>query len=209
MPDSTDKRIRTQIEAVAAERFSTLPIEERIAASLTTFGMFDAVLTPEEFELILRGIIYTSFDQQTFAGVNVGLVHNIVSLSVEHNELEMDIECIVHIHKPIISFIEFSYTLENEPDQPGGRIQVRDGSLLFEAKTRRLDVKAKTALAAMNVRKIMMQEMSDLTAIIFSTLPPQLRALGVDGKLDDVGLEIVDSGLRVRLYGTFVHLVTP
>lgn len=209
MPDSIDEFVRQQIELTTARYYSTLPVEQRIAAALTQYGEFDEILTVEEFELVLRGIIYWSFAQQTFAGVNVGMVHNVVTMDIEIENFEAHIRCVVHIHKPIIAFIEFDYTLENDPDSVCERIRLKADTLNIETKTRKLDVKAKTALAAMNVRKITMQQMSDLTEVIASTLPPQLQAQGVDGRLEDVEIKLYEDGLRVRLCGTFVHLVTP
>ena len=115
MPDSIDEFVRQQIELTTARYYSTLPVEQRIAAALTQYGEFDEILTVEEFELVLRGIIYWSFAQQTFAGVNVGMVHNVVTMDIEIENFEAHIRCVVHIHKPIIAFIEFDYTLENDP----------------------------------------------------------------------------------------------
>lgn len=209
MPDSRDEFVREQIELTTARFFSTTSVEQRIAAALTRDGEFDEILNVEEFELVLRGIIYWSFAQQTFAGVNVGMVHNVVTMDIEFDDLEAHVRCVVHIHKPIIAFIEFDYTLENDPDSVRESIRLKADTLNIETKTRKLDVKAKTALAAMNVRKITMQQMSDLTEVIGNTLPPQLQAQGVDGRLEEVEIQLHEDGLRVRLYGTFVHLVTP
>jgi hypothetical protein len=209
MPESSDELLRQQIQSAAATEYSTLSVEQRIAASLTQNGAFDEILDVEEFESVLRGIIFWSFAHQTFAGVNVGMVHNVVTMDIEFDDLEAHVRCVVHIHKPIIAFIEFDYTLENDPDSVGDSIRLKEGTLNVETKTRKLDVKAKTALAAMNVRKITMQQMSDLTEVIASTLPPQLQAKGVDGRLEDVEIQLLEEGLHVRLYGTFVHLVTP
>jgi hypothetical protein len=111
---------------------------------------------------------------------------------------------VVHIHRPIVAFLEFSYVLANDPAGHPGRIGVKKGTLRVEEKTRRLDLKAKAALAAIDVEGIARRELMDIPGIIVSTLPPQLARLGVIGTITKVELGFQDSHMDLCLEGTFV-----
>jgi hypothetical protein len=80
---------------------------------------------------------------------------------------------------------------------------VKKGTLEVIEKTRRFDLKAKAALAAINVDYLARQELSDLSGIILKTLPAQLKIHGVEGDISDIGLVLTETNLEVCLEGEF------
>lgn len=199
----TNEQLRAQIEAAAATHFPVAPIEQRIAESLLSEGRFKGNLSSEELGTILRSIVYNAFAQQRFAGVDVGLVHNVPTMKVNINNSQADVKFIVHIHKPIVAFIKFGYVLINDPVSISQKLRLKPGTLSVSEHTRRLDLKAKAALATINVSRMALQELSDLTAIIESTLPAQLKQHGVTGKLSNVELAFQDHCLDISVEGNF------
>lgn len=197
-----EEQLRARIEAINARLFSTESIEARIAHALLNHGRFHADINSDELEVILRNVVYVMFAQQKVAGMGVGLLHNVPVMNVSINEESADIEFVVHIHKPIIVFLEFKYTLINHPDNPT-ELTVEDGSLRIEEKTRRFDIKAKTALAALNVSRIAEKELSHAAGVIAKTLPDQLREQGITGTFSDIGLRFGEGALNVFLQGEF------
>lgn len=204
-----EQHLRLQIEATAAQLFSTDDIESRIAAGLVRDGEFHEDITAAELEVILYNIVYVMFAQQTVAGVGVGILHNVVSLQVEIKDHQAFVEFVVHIHKPVVVFLEFSYILINDADSKLPGITLKNGSLIVQEKTRRFDIKAKAALTAMNVPRIARNEMSDLTEVIRRTLPAQLNQKHVTGKIDNIELMLNNDKLRVRLEGAFTMMPVP
>lgn len=200
---SEDRELQAQIEEAAARAYSTDDIEERIARALVTRGEFCEDISSADLEVILRNIVYVMFARQKVAGREIGILHNVPIMQVEINNEEAHVEFVVHIHKPIIVFIEFKYTLVNHEDEDNKCLCLKEGSLRVKEKTRRFDVKAKAALTAMNVPKIARQEMSDLTNVICRTLPDQLRHKGVTGQLETIKLSLNDHSLCVSLTGDF------
>lgn len=200
---SEDRELQAQIEEAAARAYSTDDIEERIARALVTRGEFCEDISSADLEVILRNIVYVMFARQKVAGREIGILHNVPLMQVEINNEEAHVEFVVHIHKPIIVFIEFKYTLVNHEDEDNKCLCLKEDSLRVKEKTRRFDVKAKAALTAMNVPKIARQEMSDLTNVICRTLPDQLRHKGVTGQLETIKLSLNDHSLCVSLTGDF------
>lgn len=200
---SEDRELQAQIEEAAARVYSTEDIEERIARALVTRGEFYEDISSADLEVILRNIVYVMFARQKVAGREIGILHNVPIMQVEINNEEAHVEFVVHIHKPIIVFIEFKYTLVNHEDEDNKCLCLKEDSLRVKEKTRRFDVKAKAALTAMNVPKIARQEMSDLTNVICRTLPDQLRHKGVTGQLETIKLSLNDHSLCVCLTGDF------
>jgi hypothetical protein len=200
---SEDRELQAQIEEAAARVYSTDDVEERIARALVTRGEFCEDISSADLEVILRNIVYVMFARQKVAGREIGILHNVPIMQVEINNEEAHVEFVVHIHKPIIVFIEFKYTLVNHEDEDNKCLCLKEGSLRVKEKTRRFDVKAKAALTAMNVPKIARQEMSDLTNVICRTLPDQLRHKGVTGQLETIKLSLNDHSLCVSLTGDF------
>ena len=204
-----DQQLRLQIETTAEQLFSTDDIESRIATALVEHGEFHEDITAAELEVILHNIVYVMFAQQTFAGVGVGILHNVVSLNVTFKDQEAFVEFVVHIHKPIIVFLEFKYTLINDEGSKLPCITLKKGSLQVIEKIRRFDIKAKAALTAMNVPRIAQNEMSDLTEVIKRTLPAQLNQKNVTGEINNIELTLNKDNLRVRLIGEFTMMPTP
>jgi hypothetical protein len=200
---SEDRELQAQIEEAAARVYSTDDVEERIARALVTRGEFCEDISSADLEVILRNIVYVMFARQKVAGREIGILHNVPIMQVEINNEEAHVEFVVHIHKPIIVFIEFKYTLVNHEDEDNKCLCLKEDSLRVKEKTRRFDVKAKAALTAMNVPKIARQEMSDLTNVICRTLPDQLRHKGITGQLETIKLSLNDHSLCVSLTGDF------
>jgi hypothetical protein len=203
---SEDRELQAQIEDATATVFSTEDIEGRIAQSLLIQGEFYENIDAADLEIILRNIVYVMFSRQTVAGRDIDILHNVPIMHVEISEEQAHVDFIVHIHKPIIVFIEFEYTLINHPDEDEKRLCLKEGSLRIKEKTRRFDVKAKAGLTAMNVPKIARQEMSDMTEVICRTLPAQLKQKGVTGELSKIRLSLNDHTLCVYLMGEFEPL---
>ena len=203
---SKDRELQAQIENTVAQVYSTDDIEGRIAQALLSQGEFHQNISPSDLEVILRNIVYVVFARQKVAGRDIDILHNVPVMNVKIDDEQAHVDFVVHIHKPIIVFIEFKYTLINHPDEDEKRLCLKEGSLHIKEKTRRFDVKAKAALTAMNIPKIARQEMSDLTEVICRTLPDQLQPKGVIGELDKIQLSLNEQKLCVHLTGDFKPL---
>jgi hypothetical protein len=178
-------------------------IEQRIAASLRDSGRFHEPIKAEELATIMEGVVGTLFAEQKIGGVDVNITQTITGMEVYIGNREANICFLVRIHKPIVAAIKFSYVLINDPVSIRDKLVVKKGTLEIEEKTRRFDLKAKAALAAINVEHITRHELSDLSGIIIKTLPPQLRFHGVEGAITDIGLVLTDTDLEVCLEGNF------
>ncbi|MDX1414769.1 MAG: hypothetical protein R3293_11305 [Candidatus Promineifilaceae bacterium] len=198
-----DQEIQAQIEKTTARLFSTSDIEARIADALLHRGEFQENISAADLEVILRNIVYVMFAKQKVAGRDIDILHNVPIMNIEIDNEEAFVDFVVHIHKPIIVFLEFKYSLINQEEDGCQSLCLREGSLRIKEKTRRFDVKAKAALTAMNVPKIARNEMSDLTNVIRRTLPNQLQKKGVEGELRDIRLFLNEHTLNVYLKGEF------
>jgi hypothetical protein len=178
-------------------------IEQRIAASLRDFGRFHEPIKAEELACILESVVSTLFSEQKVGGVNVGITHSITGMEVYIGSAEASVCFLVRIHKPIVAAIKFSYSLINDPVSIRSKLVVKKGTLEVIEKTRRFDLKAKAALAAINVDYLARQELSDLSGIILKTLPAQLNIHGVEGDISDIGLVLTETKLEVCLEGEF------
>lgn len=205
-PRPSSEELRQQIEIINAKVYSTDEIEQRIADALLYEGRFDAEINAAELAVILRNVVYTMFARYELAGLNVDLVHNVPNMKVSINNGQAQVRFIVHIHKPIVAFLEFRYALVNDPVALSPRLRLRQGSLRYKENTRRLDLKAKAALAAVNIKHLATQELSDANGIILSTLPPRLREHGIVGSISKIELGLRDECLRVLLEGAFEPL---
>jgi predicted DNA-binding transcriptional regulator len=183
-------------------------IEQRIAASLRDFGRFHEPIKAEELAVILESVVSTLFSEQKVVGVNVGITHSITGMEVYINNAEANVCFLVRIHKPIVAAIKFSYSLINDPVSIRNKLVVKKGTLQVVEITRRFDLKAKAALAAIDVDYLARQELSDLGGIILKTLPPQLESHGVEGIISEIGLALTDTGLDVYLEGEFQPIIT-
>lgn len=201
-----DRELQAQIESTVTTVYSTAGIEERIAQALLATGEFYENIEPADLEVILRNIVYVVFSRQKLAGRDIDILHNVPIMNVAIDDGQAHIDFVVHIHKPIVVFIEFNYSLINHHDEGEKRLCLKEGSLRIKEKTRRFDVKAKAAMTAMNVPKIARQEMSDLTEVICRTLPDQLQKKGVTGELQEIKLLLNEHTLCVYLTGDFKPL---
>ena len=186
------KQVRQQISQHIAEPTSL--IEQRIADALCDHGEFRASIDSGELALILRKVVYTLVGQQKVANVDLPIMHNITEMQVRINGGEAAVACEVHVHQPIIAFIRFKYTLENDPAARGKRLRLKNNRIEVREITRPLDMGAKLALKMLRVEHIARQELSDPGGIIMRTLPDQLESLGFDGRLCDIDLEFNGSG---------------
>ncbi len=198
-----DEQLRGQIEAAKAKQFSTTQIEDKIAQALLVHGRFKDKIDADELATIMRNVVYTIFAEHKVGGREVGLLHNVPTMKVHINNGQAAIGFIVHIHKPIVAFIKFQYTLVNDPVSVYPNLRVKRGSLIIAEHTRRFDIKAKAALAAINVKNLALKELAEPAAIIVATLPSQLERLGLRGNLKTVELALKDHDLEVYLEGEF------
>jgi hypothetical protein len=199
----SDEQLRGQVEAVQAEYFSTTKIEAKIAKALMNNGRFKDKIDSDELATILRNVVYAIFAEYKIGGREVGLLHNVPTMKVHINNSQAAVGFIVHIHKPIVAFLKFQYTLINDPVSVIPNLRVKSGSLTISEHTRRFDIKAKAALAAINVKNLAIEEMADPAAVIVETLPAQLERLGARGELKTVQLTLKDHYLEVFLEGEF------
>jgi len=160
-------------------------------------------MNAKELALILRNLIYVIFSQQQFGGRDVKLVHNVPSMKITIKNHQADVSFLVHIHKPIIAFLTFSYSLLNDPVSAGRNLRIKHGTLKTSQDTRRFDLKAKAALAAIDIDGLAQRELSDPAAIILSTLPRQLRKRGARGEVKSIELFLHEKTLEVCLEGEF------
>ena len=187
MPNPKNK-VREQVAARIEQE--TRSIEDRIAEALRKRGSFAGELTAIDLEPILSNVVFTLVDNQRFAGIDLPIVHNISRMQVSIQRQSADVMCEVHVHEPIIAFIQFQYSLENDPKQTG-KLRLKGGTIQVKETTRRLDIAAKAALRMLNVRAIALHELRDPNDVIRRTLPPQLAAHGLDMLLDSIELVFV------------------
>jgi hypothetical protein len=204
----TDEQLRNQIEAAAAENYSTKQIDDMIADSLLADGQFQGRLNARELALIMRNVVHTVFDQHKIGGRNVSLIHNVPSMKVAINESQAQICFVVHLHRPIVAFLQFRYDLINDPVSITPTVRFKAGSLSITEHTRRFDLKAKAALAAINIEELARKELANPTSVICSTLPSQLRQRGATGVITCVDLTLADQHLEISLKGVFKSLKT-
>lgn len=201
--EPTDEQLRAQIEAVAAQQYPSGHIEQRIANELANSGRFDSRLSSEELSAVLRKLVYVMFSRHTFAGQGINLVHNVATMKVCIDGSQADVGFIVHIHKPIAAFLKFRYALINDPVSVSPRLVLKRNSLVITEHTRRFDIKAKAALAAINVESIARKELSDPVRIIQATLPMRLEKQGLAGQLTCIEMVLADDHLELCLEGSF------
>ncbi len=202
----SDDQLRAQIEATSAEHYPSDAIEDRIATSLLETGRFHGWLNARDLADVLRNLVYTIFSHQQFGGRDINLVHNVPKMRVAIKKHQADVHFLVHIHRPIIAFLSFTYSLLNDPVAAGKNLRIKHGSLQVEQDTRRFDVKAKAVLAAVDIYALAQQQLADPAAIILSTLPPQLKKRGARGAVDKIDLFLHEKSLEVCLEGSFEEL---
>lgn len=201
--ESIDDQLRSQIEAAADEQYSTEPIDRRIALSLYQKGMFQGQIDAGELAIILRNVVYAMFSRHRYAGMKISPVHNVPSMKVSIRNGEAAINYLVHIHKPVVAFLNFRYTLINDAVDVDKKVRLKRGSLRYEERTRRLDLKAKAGLAAVDIKRIALSELQDVSQAIVKTLPYQLEKQAVTGTIERVELYLEGDKLNVLLAGQF------
>lgn len=188
MPSPNDI-VRQQIEKSISD--PTIPIEQKIAASLQELGEFQGRLTSDDLAVIMKNILYKLVEQQRIVGIEVPITHNVSEMRVKIARQEAHIVCEMHVHHPIIAFIRFTYTLQNDGKNPK-RLRLKNNALDVKEVTRPFDIGAKTALKILGVRGLALRELNDLNDVIRRTLPEQLEKQGFKGKLDGIMLEFLD-----------------
>lgn len=203
---ATDEQLRAQIEAVAEQQFPSVQIESDIAQALATSGRFESSLNSDQLSAVLRRLVYTVFSKHTLAGQGINLVHNVASMKVRINRSEANVGFIVHIHKPITAFLKFKYCLVNDRASVDRKLRLKRNSLVVKEHTRRFDIKAKAALAAINVENLAHKELADPSRIIRATLPARLEHYGLRGQFNCIDLVLRDHHLDLRLEGSFKQI---
>jgi hypothetical protein len=201
--EATDEQLRAQIEAVAEQQYPSDQIERQIASALVNSGRFESSLNADELSAVLRRLVYTVFSKHTLAGQGINLVHNVATMRVRINKSEAQVGFIVHLHKPIVAFLKFKYCLVNDPASVERQLRLKRNSLVVKEHTRRFDLKAKAALAAINVENLARRELADPSRIIQATLPGRLELYGLSGQFSCIDLALRDHYLDLRLEGSF------
>ncbi len=186
---------QTSVKRQIAETLSrgTRSVEQHIADTLRACGAFEGDLTSRDLEPILKNVVFTLVDEQRFAGIDVPITHNVSQMQVEIVAQQANVFCEVHVHAPIVAFLQFTYTLENHP-KVSGKLRLKGGDVVVKENTRSLDFAAKAALRILNVRAIARRELSEPNEIIRRTLPVQLERAGIKAKLDRIELTFNGSG---------------
>jgi hypothetical protein len=143
------------------------------------------------------------FGEFKLAGLELKLLHNVPSVKVAIKNGEARLSYIVHIHKPISAFLSFQYVIVNDAIDDSRKLRLKRGSFLYKERTRRFDLKAKAALAAVNIKHLARKELQDLGQVIAKTLPVQMDQYGVSGDLKRVELHLDGQKLNIRLQGDF------
>ncbi len=208
MPDkkSIADQLRSQIDAAADEESSTESFDQRIATALCREGQFQGAINAGELAVIIRHVVYTLFSSYKFAGLEIQPVHNVPTMKVGIINGEATIKYLVHMHKPVIAFLKFRYMLINDPVSVDKKIRLKRGSFKYEERTRRLDLKAKAALAAVNIKDLAMRELQDVSRAISKTLPDQLEKQAVTGELERIELCLDKDKLNIYLEGAFERM---
>lgn len=203
MKKPTEVQLRRQIERGVARHYPVEPIEREIAAALLEQGRFEGQIGGEQLAVIFRHLVYAVFASQQFAGHDVSLVHMVPSMKVNIEDEEAAVQFTVHIHRPIVAFLGFAYTLVNDPVSVSRKLRVKRGTLIISKRTRRFDIKARTALAAINVEKLTRKELANVNNVITTSLPLQLERHGLEGKINSVELALRGGLMHVCLEGEF------
>jgi hypothetical protein len=194
-------QLRAQIEGAASQQYPLDAIELKIAASLLEDGHFKGHLNEQELTNVIRNVVYARFANQRIGGRDISLVHNVASIRVQLSNEEVHVSFLVHIHSPIIAFLRFRYVLVDD-DLPGcKKITMKRGSLSIRKDTRRFDIKAKAALATIDVEAIARDELADLAGILKGALLDQMKCVGISGEISEIELNVGEDCLDVYLEG--------
>jgi hypothetical protein len=194
-------QLRSQVESLQAALFPSPPIEDRIAAAFMAHCRFEGELDADELGAILHNVVYHLFAEHKVAGRDVGLLHTVPLMEVAIEDGEAAVAFTVHMHRPIVAFLEFSYVLINDPVSIDRQLRLKRDTLAVREHTRTLDLKARAALAAIDVANVARRQLADVSGIIKATLPPQLARRGLDGHIRRVELHLEERRLQVCLEG--------
>ena len=194
-------QLRTQIEAAASQQYPLDAVELKIAASLLEDGRFKGHLNEQELTNVIRNVVYSRFANQRIRGLDIALVHNIPSIRVQLRRKEVHVSFLVHIHRPIIAFLRFRYVLVDDVPPGCKKITMKRGSLTIGKDTRRFDIKAKAALAAIDVEAMARDELADLAGILKGTILDQMKGVGITGEISEIELNVGEGCLDVYLEG--------
>ena len=194
-------QLRTQIGAAAIQQYPLEAVELKIAASLLEDGRFKGHLNEHELTNIIRNVIYARFANQRIGGRDISLVHNVASIRVHLSNEEVQVSFLVHINSPIIAFLRFRYVLVEDVPPGCKKITMKRGSLSIRKDTRRFDIKAKAALAAIDVEAIARDELAYLAGILKSNLLDQMKYVGISGEISEIELNVGEDCLDVYLEG--------
>jgi hypothetical protein len=200
---SIDDQLRGQIEAAAALESSAESIDQRIATALCREGKFKGAINAGELAIILRSVVYALFSRYRFAVLDFQPVYNVPTMKVGIRNGEATVKSLVHMHRPVTAFLNFRYTLINDVVSGDKKIRLKRGSFKYEERTRRLDLRAKTALAVVNIHDLVLRELQDISQVILKTVPDQLENQAVTGKLKRIELVLNGDKLNVYLEGAF------
>jgi len=196
-------QLRTQIEAAASQQYPIEAVELMITASLLEQGRFRGHLNEQELTNVIRNVVYSRFSNQRIKGRDVTLVHNIASIRVQLSDEEVHVSFLVHIHSPIIAFLRFRYVLVDDITAGCKKVTLKRGSLSIRKDTRRFDIKAKAALAAIDIEAITRDELTDLGGILKGSLLDQMKCIGITGEISMIELSLGEGCLDVYLEGDF------
>ena len=188
MPRTKKRDLQRRISQAIRERNPTDTIEKHIADCLLEQGQCAIRIEIDDLLPIFTKIAYVMIGQQKIAGLDVPVVRNVIRMNITVAQCEAKVDCEVHIHSPIVAFIGFKYTLVNDGN---GGLRLKNNKVKISQKTRRFDIFAKTALAALNVEKLARRELNHLDEVIRNTLPEQLEQHGYSGGIADIVMELM------------------
>lgn len=178
-------------------------VEQRIAEVLQQRTTFEGELTASDLEPILRNVVHALIENQRFGGLDVPTTHTVTTMRVSMHDCEAAVFCEVHIHSPIVAFLQFRYHLINDP-KCIGQLRLKGGRVEVSEDTRRFDFAAKAALKVLNVPAMAMRELSDPNDVIRRTLPPQLAEQGIEIQLEKVDLTLTPKNTMLVKLGLVV-----
>lgn len=202
---TTSDQLRKQITTASKKSPAIEAVELKIASALLQTGRYTGQLNEDELAAVIKNIVYVRFANQKVGGLALDIVHNVPTIDVKLSQSQAVVSFLVHIHKPIIAFLQFRYVLINDPYAEGDdkRIRLKKGTLSIKKDTRRFDLKAKAALAAFDVERIASKELIDLAGIIDMTLRHRMNGHGIVGKIKKIQLQIEEKRLNLELEGDF------
>jgi hypothetical protein len=180
----------------------TVYLEQQIAAALTKKNAYAGKVSSDELGSILTKVLETVVTEQKFAGLDVPVKHTVTAMDVAIERGKAYVACVMQIHAPINATLMFDYALENDPKRPTRRLRLHNNHVEIQEMTGTFDFAAKMALRMMNVKQIVMQQLSNPNKLIRRVLPVHLVRQGFQGRICDVGLQILpDDTIAISITG--------